>query len=733
MAADTTIKVEVDVNQANTALTRLQTNINNLGGKVSAMREPLLGFINGWTAAATVVTAFVTRTINLADSIQDLSDATGVASGALLNLRGNLIDAGGTSDDMEKIVTKLSTTLGEAAQGNEKVRKSFRDLGIALGDSNGRLRSTNDLLPEVIDALAKIQDPALRSATAVDLLGKSAAKIDWTKVSVINDPFKSEYIAQIAYYRGELDKLATLIEEKLIVRMGRLAEAIRKGPIEAIKELTTLLEFLPVNAINDWLLKQLDIDLPAIREKLKGLFKGVFPGEDTIERETAGLLRRFPANRPGQGRTGPLALTDESRTAIAAAKIQTEQLRQQTYEALGLATYMNDITDQYMLQNRFGELQFNILKSNAQIDSEARNKIAEYQRQIKTETANTNRDSRVTAAIVSEIRERIAETAENADLLKGIREEELRILDRARTLEAARANELQRTVQLYDQQLQRAQTLQDILRGARAQAGGVAFERGQMTRGPIERQIAQAYEDARRAAQEAAQQFAATFPEDMTAAQAEELAQGLDAIARAFGRVAFETENNILISQQWRTGWEEAFASYSENAQNAAGQARTYFETFTRGFEDAIVRFVQTGKLSFKDLVNTMIAEFARLQAQKMFLALFGDKTGGGMLFNLFNFGKSLFGMANGGSVNAGKSYMVGERGPEMFLPFTNGKIIPNNQLTGGNGQTPVTNVNYTIQAVDAQSFRSLVARDPAFIYAVTERGRQSQPSRRFA
>jgi hypothetical protein len=117
--------------------------------------------------------------------------------------------------------------------------------------------------------------------------------------------------------------------------------------------------------------------------------------------------------------------------------------------------------------------------------------------------------------------------------------------------------------------------------------------------------------------------------------------------------------------------------------------------------------------------------------------------TGGGLLGGLFGglfggggstgmFGGSVLGLpgfANGGSISANQLAMVGERGPELFLPRTAGTVIPNHMLGGGN----VTNINYTIEAVDASSFRSLVARDPEFIYSVTEAGRRSQPSRRLA
>ena len=46
---------------------------------------------------------------------------------------------------------------------------------------------------------------------------------------------------------------------------------------------------------------------------------------------------------------------------------------------------------------------------------------------------------------------------------------------------------------------------------------------------------------------------------------------------------------------------------------------------------------------------------------------------------------------ANGGSVSAGKSYLVGERGAELFTPSSNGMIVPNSALGGGGSQINLT------------------------------------------
>jgi hypothetical protein len=46
---------------------------------------------------------------------------------------------------------------------------------------------------------------------------------------------------------------------------------------------------------------------------------------------------------------------------------------------------------------------------------------------------------------------------------------------------------------------------------------------------------------------------------------------------------------------------------------------------------------------------------------------------------------------AGGGPVNAGTTYLVGERGPELFTPSGSGMIIPNNRLGGGGGSINIT------------------------------------------
>jgi hypothetical protein len=93
----------------------------------------------------------------------------------------------------------------------------------------------------------------------------------------------------------------------------------------------------------------------------------------------------------------------------------------------------------------------------------------------------------------------------------------------------------------------------------------------------------------------------------------------------------------------------------------------------------------------------------------------------------LFDVGMSLFGFANGGVIPNNKPVIVGERGPELLFG-AGGMGVRSNEDSFGGGSTVVT---YNINAVDALSFKQMIAADPTFLYAVTQQGAKGMPVRR--
>ena len=303
-------------------------------------------------------------------------------------------------------------------------------------------------------------------------------------------------------------------------------------------------------------------------------------------------------------------------------------------------------------------------------------------------------------------------------------------LQSAKIVEEARKRDTEAQIKLIEDQIARQEKLGDAVRAANQKQ----FEIKDKTQPEqlvgltsIERKLIDIQDANHKAGLEAKRAFAEAFGTVETLQQADELTRGINAIDDAYKRLGATEEEYAKgadqVQKAWSTGWADSFASFKEAAFNNADYAKTIFQDATKGMEDAFVNFARTGKLSFKDLADSIIADVIRIGIRRAIAS--GGEGGVGNIFSAF---MGLF-KAEGGPVSANSPYIVGEKGPEVFVPTTAGTIVPNG-ASGGQAMG-VTNVNYTIQAVDASSFRSLVARDPQFIYSITEQGRRGQPSRR--
>lgn len=95
--------------------------------------------------------------------------------------------------------------------------------------------------------------------------------------------------------------------------------------------------------------------------------------------------------------------------------------------------------------------------------------------------------------------------------------------------------------------------------------------------------------------------------------------------------------------------------------------------------EGALIRAVRTGKFGFEDLKRTalaMMADIAAAAIRSGIGAIGGGGGGlGGVLTSLLGGLLGLPGRATGGPVAGGRAYLVGERGPELFVPTSAGRV----------------------------------------------------------
>lgn len=211
-----------------------------------------------------------------------------------------------------------------------------------------------------------------------------------------------------------------------------------------------------------------------------------------------------------------------------------------------------------------------------------------------------------------------------------------------------------------------------------------------------------------------------------------------------------EAQNSFMF------GWNKAYQQYLEDAENATRRGTDMFNAMTGSMNNAIDNFVENGKLSMGNFATSIIKELLkielRLQAMYLFKSLMGFA---GSAVSSAGFGGGSAGMggttdeygggsagggwlnrpkAEGGSVSGNTSYLVGENGPEMFIPSRSGSIVPNNKLSDmGGGQTVNYNGPYiaNLSAIDTQSATQFLAKNKQTIWAVNQSASRSMPTSR--
>jgi hypothetical protein len=204
----------------------------------------------------------------------------------------------------------------------------------------------------------------------------------------------------------------------------------------------------------------------------------------------------------------------------------------------------------------------------------------------------------------------------------------------------------------------------------------------------------------------------------------------MESFARAEAKIRLE---GIALDEQeamsWAAGWEAALRDFGKNVQRYGDVARNMFDSVVGNMNSAIDNFVRTGKLSFKDLAKSIIQDLIAIQlkAQAAFLLNAALK---GMGFAGFT------AKAGGGAVSQSIPYMVGENGPELFVPQAGGAIIPTQRLGGDMGMGgQVINYNgpyiQNMSAIDTQTASQFLAKNRMAVWSANQSATRSLPQSR--
>jgi len=207
----------------------------------------------------------------------------------------------------------------------------------------------------------------------------------------------------------------------------------------------------------------------------------------------------------------------------------------------------------------------------------------------------------------------------------------------------------------------------------------------------------------------------------------------------------------IATQQTFEFGWNKAFNQFAEDAQNYGKLAEDMFHAFTSNMNSAIDEFVEKGTFSFSKFAESVIKDIIKIQLRMQMAQLvsmgigslfggmnstsiaMGGSGGGGAFTGTGGASFALPAAADGGYIDS--PTLVGENGPELFIPQRSGSVIPNQQLSsqfGGQAQN-VFNGPYiaSMQAIDTQSGIQFLAKNKMTIWSMNQSANRSIPAGR--
>ena len=175
------------------------------------------------------------------------------------------------------------------------------------------------------------------------------------------------------------------------------------------------------------------------------------------------------------------------------------------------------------------------------------------------------------------------------------------------------------------------------------------------------------------------------------------LEERISALKKEFGDMDIQQLINLIKQEEKLKNKVKLIKDAAKAAEELKEKFAAVGQEIEQNIKDELKEAIKGAK-SFGDAMNAVLNKIQdkiiELAIDDLFSGI--NKKGGGVggfigkIFGgIFGGGKAL-----GGPVSANKAFLVGERGPEMFMPNSAGTIIPNNKLGGGDSITNIVNVS---------------------------------------
>jgi hypothetical protein len=621
------------VDETGAVFRSVSSQLKGLGQSTTAIGAAFAGLGAQITGALSVagVTAFVKTVAGGLDALNDLRDATGSSVENLSALEDVAERTGTSFETVGTALVKFNGALNDAKPGSN-IANILQSIGLSAAEL--KRQDPAEALRQVAVAFARYADDGGKARAVQELFGRSLREVapllaDLAKQGSLTAKVTTEQAEAAERFQHALDNLAKNSKDAARALVGDLLPALTRT-IESFNKFGGL----------------------------GGTAKAVI-GQDEMSRlqklanDQAAQLRRL--NDAVSANQNIIDDPQRSQSEVSRAERRLEQIRAKLKEvsaqALATTDAIKGVTDK--------------VAPNAALRGIEDRGFTPDPAKLPDFTPNEALQKYIESLEKATVAELGFTTEEKAryDILSGAlgkltEESEQRVLALARGVDLLKA---------------KFQSLDDFRKSEITQrnetSGGNAFFLFQQQQA------------------EAASKAVAALIAQTKQGQINELTKQYSALQDAFDAGAITAQQYADVLENL----DEQFGKLTAPVQHAAEQISEFTKQAQRNIQDALGdslvalldgKFESIGKL-WGDLLKRMIAQAL---AARLNEALFGKDFSGGLIGPALTGLLGAFGGARamGGDVQAGSSYLVGERGPELFTPQQSGSITPNSAIGGG-------------------------------------------------
>lgn len=665
--------------QTQAAFNSVNAGLANLKGKTDSLFSAFSGGLGGGMITGLLGAGFGTAVKNAVDSLDKLDEAAerlgvSVEDLSALNFAGKM--NGLEFEDMTGALTKLSVKMQEAAAGGKEAGALFADVGVKVTDASGKIKPAEAVLAEIAERFAKFEDGAAKTALAVDLFGKSGAKL----VPLLNGG-----AAGLEAMRKEAESLGAVIDSKLAKQAAEFNDNMdRLSVLSSAVAKSITAELLPP-------LNKLATEFLAAKSAGLGFFDMLYarsashggsPGEK-IKNATAELER----------------LTKSRDAAMASNRLDGGSI-----DTSGMESKISSLQNQIAY---YKKLQLNeaLQGADANYGNEGRGKTTGSGKTeiVRTPTGDPKPKK-------SGGRTEIAQASAEATAFAKSMEQ---LANLSRDADAAQLDLTKSQKALYD--LMTSAEWQNMPEAWR-QTAVAQFEQAQAAE-----LAAKAMAEGKKLVEEM------RTPHEVLANEIDRLNKLLDS-----GAIDWETYSRAIFAAQ------DALDKTQEKAKDTSDEMSKFFESAAKNIQGTMADFLFDPFADgldgmgqrFGQMIQRMIADAAAAQLAKNLFGSMGQATGGGgsgdwgWVGQAATWAASFFAdggimtsggpvplrkYAGGGIANSPQLAMFGEGAqPEAYVPLPDGRRIPV-AMQGSNGMT-INQTIYAGQGTDSAQVRRSAA-----------------------